>query len=194
MSLARAAFSATAICLGVSTAYAQQAATSAATSQPPLFQGIMVDAKGKTVGRYVFSGRNNPEGYAEDLFLGAVVIRQISGTWVMLQMGDFKNGFADTDPQAMQFYYQSTDCKSTAYLPVNTRGPNYATAPAIGYVVTIPPATAPSIYFAGSPANVTFGSRLYGGVCNTDSETLYAGPVQIVPLSGLGLTPPFSIK
>jgi hypothetical protein len=40
------------ICLGLSAAVAQQReTTTAATAQPPVFQGLMLDAKGKTVGR-----------------------------------------------------------------------------------------------------------------------------------------------
>jgi hypothetical protein len=56
MSLNRAVVSVAAIFLGVSAAVAQQPETAPAVSastltNPPVFQGLMVDAKGKTVGR-----------------------------------------------------------------------------------------------------------------------------------------------
>jgi hypothetical protein len=189
----------------VSAAVAQQAGTatnnaaasaSSALTNPPVFQGLMVDAKGKTVGRYVFSGLDNPNDFADmGNFGGGGVIRQINGIWVLLTVGDFKAGFYLYDPSLIQFYYQSTDCTGTAYLPVNTRQSTYATAPAIGYVMTIAPVTAPSIYFAGTPAGViTFPSRRYGGSCVSDGEAIYVGPAQSVPVSSLGLTLPFSIK
>jgi hypothetical protein len=156
----------------------------------------MMDAKGKTVGRYVFSGLNNPNDFADmGNFGGGGVVRQINGIWVLLTVGDFKAGFSLYDPSQFQLYYQSTDCTGTAYLPVNTRQPTYATTPAIGYVMTIAPATAPSIYFAGTPAGViTLPSRRYGGGCISSGEALYVGPVQIYPVASLGLTLPFSVK
>jgi hypothetical protein len=139
------------------------------------FQGL-----GWTAGRNVLA----------DAFLGGFVVRQIRGIWVMLAINEFKAGFTLFDNSLIQFYYQSTDCTGTAYLPVNARGSSYATAPAIGYVMTFPPATAPSIYFAGTPVNVTLKSRLYTGVCLADSEPLFVGPAQNVPVSSLGLTLP----
>ena len=53
-----------------------------AAAAPPLFQGIVVDANGKTVGRL---GAIGHEGYN-------TVIRQISGIWVELQF-DIVSGF-----------------------------------------------------------------------------------------------------
>jgi hypothetical protein len=207
MSLDRAVVSVVSIFLGLSAAVAQQAGTatnnaaasaSSALTNPPVFQGLMVDGKGKTVGRYMFSFNNNLDtGSAGDGFLGGFVVRQISGIWVLLVINDFKAGFTLIDPSQdqIQFYYQSTDCTGTAYLPVNARGSNYATAPAFGYVMTIPPATAPTIYFAGTPLGlITPSSRRYSGSCLSAGDPVYVGPAQNVPVSSLGLTPPFSIK
>jgi hypothetical protein len=67
MSLIRAVVSVASIFLGLSAAVAQQlgtatnkaaASASSALTNPPVFQGLMVDAKGKTVGRFFpnFSG------------------------------------------------------------------------------------------------------------------------------------------
>ena len=205
MSLSRAVSPIVSIFLGLSPAVAQQAGTttnnaaasaSNALTNPPVFQGLMVDAKGKDVGRYAFSYSNFAAfALPGDGFLGGFVVRQISRIWVVLTVNDFKAGFVLYDPSLIQYYYQSTDCTGTAYLPVNTRQSFAATAPAFGYVMTIPPATAPSIYFAGTPVNVILNSRLYSGVCFTESDdTFFVGPVETVPVSSLGLTLPFSIK
>ena len=75
MSIPRAIIIAS-ICLSLTAAVAQQReATTAATAKPPpLFQGVMEDAKGKTVGRIfpVLGGS------------GLYVVRQIDGVWVTL--------------------------------------------------------------------------------------------------------------
>src|ERR1700731_4059358 len=93
MSLIRAVVSIASIFLGLSAAVAQQAGTatnnaaasaSSGLTNPPVFQGLMVDAKGKTVGRYVFSGNAYSAGDLGDAFLGGFVVRQINGIWVML--------------------------------------------------------------------------------------------------------------
>jgi len=72
--------------------------------------------------------------------------------------------------------------------------------------VAVAPATAPSIYFAGTPAVLSVNSRLVnyspatGFICQGPSNfppggnPLYVGPAQNVPVSSLGLTLPFSIK
>ena len=52
----------------------------------------MVDAKGKTVGRFIFDPNNiTPGGQAPDS--AAYVVRQIGGTWVTLKIGDFNSGY-----------------------------------------------------------------------------------------------------
>jgi hypothetical protein len=181
--------------LGVSAALAQQpgiatsnAAVSAsnALTNPPVFQGLMVDAKGKTVGRFYPGGLN--------------VVRQINGVWVWLSISDLTTGF-QPDGSALYYYYQSTDCTGQAYLSIANGGNSHMTAPAYGQVLTIPPATAPSIYFAGTPASVvTIQSERNQNApptaCNPYSGgvPLGAGPVHNVPVSSLGLTLPFSIK
>ena len=52
MSLNRAVVSIASVFLGMSPALAQQAQTTTNTKAPPLFEGIVVDAKGKIVGRF----------------------------------------------------------------------------------------------------------------------------------------------
>jgi hypothetical protein len=92
----------------VTAATAQQPAVTGnapAAAQPPLFQGIMVDAKGKTVGRLVINvyGTN-------------FVVRQISGIWVELPVADVTTGFQITDNNNTVYYlYQSVDCAGQAY-------------------------------------------------------------------------------
>ena len=75
---------------------------------------------------------------------------------------------------------------------------HYATAPALGQVATVPPATAPSIYFAGAPLLLSFQSfRYIGQSCGSmgpGGDIEYAGPAQVFPVSSLGLTLPFSVK
>jgi hypothetical protein len=171
-----------------------------APPQPPEFQGLMVDAKGKTVGRLFIAFGNSPSFIGIPTALG--IVRQISGIWIALGIADFTTGFQTQDPTEFQKYYQSMDCTGQAYLPVSRSslggtfsGGTGVVGPAAGLVFTFPPATAPSIYFAGMPASaVNIQSRLYGGVCLSDPEPIYAGPIQSVPVSSLGLTLPFSIK
>jgi hypothetical protein len=184
MSLNRAVVSVAAIFLGVSAAVAQQPETAPAVSastltNPPVFQGLMVDAKGKTVGRLfipappiiVPSGSN-------------YVVRQINKIWVLLPVFDFTTGFFQT--VAPSFVYQSADCTGSAFMWANpgavdpVTGGVALTGPAIGMVTTIPPATAPSIYFSGSLRSLTINSiRFAGSPCSPFSggNPNYVGPV-----------------
>jgi hypothetical protein len=110
-----------------------------AATAPPLFQGIMVGAKGNTVGRL---GAIGHEGYN-------TVIRQISGIWVELQV-DVVAGFAT---KSFNYWYQSSDCTGQAYLMVNSNaGGGILELPAQGAVTLVSPTTEPSIYFAGTPS------------------------------------------
>jgi hypothetical protein len=81
---------------------------------------------------------------------------------------------------------------------VNSNTVPYVTAPPLAVIATIPPATAPSIYFAGTPASlVTINSYTQSGYCNVlapNGFTANMGPIQSVPVSSLGLTLPFSVK
>jgi hypothetical protein len=160
------------ILFALSAANAQQPEKSATT--PPVFQGLMVDAKGKTVGRVLDSN--------------GFIVRQISGVWVAIQVLAVV-GFEVKDPGSIAYYFQSADCSGPSYLLVGT-------LPAQGLVMTVPPATQPSIYFPGTPLSlVTFNSVLQSSGCSTiPSEPIYAGLTQSVPVSSLGLTPPFSVK
>jgi hypothetical protein len=184
MSSSRTVASVASIAFGLSAAVAQ-----------PVFESLMVDAKGKTVGRFfVEPGPNN------------FVVRQINGIWVWLQIADFKSGFTIVEPANgnLGFAYQSADCTGQAYLPVNgpadIGGPTVVTGPVMGVVTAIPPATAPSIYFAGELVQVTLQSfRYVGNPCQRwgdgpNPNYVYVGPAEIVPVSSLGLTLPFSIK
>lgn len=79
-------------------------------------------------------------------------------------------------------------------MSVNAAG---VTAPAMAIVTTIPPATAPSIYFAGTPSMVvtTNSSTYYGDpICNEPGTIAYMGAIQNVPVNSLGLTPPFHLQ
>jgi hypothetical protein len=84
------------------------------TVTPPLFQGIMVDAKGKTVGRIYFNALYYFYGVAVDM-----VIRQIDGIWMGLPVSDFTSGFTLYNPDNFAYWYQSSDCTGQAYMPVN---------------------------------------------------------------------------
>ena len=170
--------------------FAQNASveTNASLTAPPVFQGLMVDAKGKTVGRLVVNvyGTN-------------FVVRQISGAWVELPVDGVTTGFQITNNNnTVAYYYQSIDCTGQAYFSVSQANNNVG--PAYGVVATVPPATAPSIYFAGTPASklVMHSGRSAisgcGPINSPDGFPIAAGPAQIVPVSSLGLTLPFSIK
>jgi len=199
----RAIVSIASILLGlVTAAAAQQAETAAAASassaltNPPVFQGLMVDAKGKTVGR-LFPWFTASEGVVSDF-----VVRQISRVWVMLQV-DVLEGLTTSD--GFSYFYTSADCVGQAYLAVSSAAINNLAAalPARGYVVTIPPSTQPSIYFAGPPySNLVINSARdanngisLGSCYPAVGAPVFVGPAQSgVPVSSLGLTLPFSVE
>jgi len=187
MSLSRAALFIASIFLGLSPALGQQSQTSA---DPPLFEGIMVDAKGKTVGRLVI--------VINDL-LTNFVVRQMSGVWVALPVGDLTTGFQiSSNNNQIHYFYKSADCTEEAQFLVSPNNTN--TGPVFGVAAVVPPATQPSIYFAGMPASVVIihSFRVPGGGCQpmdpSGGSRLIVGPVQSAPVSSLGLTLPFSIK
>jgi hypothetical protein len=86
------------ICLGLSAATAQQRdATTAATAKaPPLFQGVMEDAKGKTVGRFLTVPGVSGLNYA---------VRQLSGVWVILKV-DPVTGFLTIEPMRPEIWLE----------------------------------------------------------------------------------------
>jgi hypothetical protein len=184
----------------VTAAAAQQAETAAAASassaltNPPVFQGLMVDAKGKTVGRFY-------PAFMPYLG-GATVVRQISGIWVSLNVVDLSSGFFVASPPGAlpPYYFQSIDCTGQAWMVLSSVQPTAAMAPVPSFVTAIPPVTAPSIYFAGTPTSVlTMQSTNQGENFNCyhfpgGGQSLYVGPARNVPVSSLGLTLPFSIK
>jgi hypothetical protein len=177
------------IFMGVSTALAQQPATKPKPPPPlPLFQGIMVDAKGKTVGRLGLLGRDGVN----------TVILQLSGTWVEVLV-DPLTGFISSPPL---YFYQTADCTLQVYLSFTLPGAGRMVLPAVAAAVAaIPPATEPSIYFAGTPTLMTpqsfkqlsdpSGCHVYNGEYGA---SLYVGLPQSVPVSSLGLTLPFSVE
>jgi hypothetical protein len=121
---------------------------------------------------------------------------QIQGIWVTLPVVDPASGFLSLQPQDLgtALYYQSSDCTGQAYMLINTFE---STAPAYGIVTAIPPATAPSIYYAGTPNLINFRSYSLLGVgasCVAASGSAILGPVQNYPVSSLGFTLPFSIQ
>jgi hypothetical protein len=163
----------------------------------------VVDANGTSVGQLLTV--TYPNGYD-------IIVRQIGGTWVQLLV-DVEVGFIqiqNANPPFLTdfaYYFQSVDCTGQAYLLPNRLATAYGAAslPALGTVATIPPSTQPSIYFAGLPVSrLNIGSwRNAGAVGGDTSNTIcnsntfisdYVGPAQSVPVSSLGLTPPFSIK
>jgi hypothetical protein len=53
----------------------------------------------------------------------------------------------------MKFLYQSSDCTGSAYISAGpTSDTSAVIGPTLGHVAMLPPATQPSIYFAGTPA------------------------------------------
>jgi len=209
MFLKRAAWSIASIFLGLTATVAQaqvqgtvapgQAQTTSVT--PPLFQGIMVDAKGKNVGRIYVNALASSGGLYGPA--AHMVIRQIDGVWVGLPVTDFTSGFTPYDPTSFQYYYPSADCTGQAYMFVNrifkSNGAELAAAiaPPIALVTTIPPSTEPYIYFAGAPAFVSMNSirvNPNAPCALTGPSTLWMGPIQSVPVSSLGLTLPFKVK
>jgi hypothetical protein len=187
MSSRRVVVSVASIFWSVSAAVAQPPETTAPASEPPLFQGIMVDANGKTVGRLI--GINSAD----------LVVRQISAVWVVLSVRDLTIGF-DSEQDAIPYFYQTTDCTGQAYFPVNLSDDHHVIEPVTGTVAIVAPATAPSIYFAGTPVSVVAAKsvRNAGQSCMTfnpnSPPSIAVGPAQSVPVSSLGLTLPFSVK
>jgi hypothetical protein len=173
---------------------ASAASASSALTNPPVFQGLMVDAKGKTVG-LLFPDSTSGVDY---------IVRQLNKIWVQLPI-DPLAGFPDQSGN-LRYVFQSVDCAGQGYFLLNWHS-NYsltaAALPALGLLATIPPSTQPSIYFAGAPVSkVTIGSfRYVGDICRTPQpddplagQPVGVGPAQSVPLSSLGLTLPFSVK
>jgi hypothetical protein len=201
----RVAWSIVSIFLGLTTAFAQVQGTVApgqvqgtTTVASPLFQGIVVDAKGKTVGRLVFEPLTGLE----------FVVRQINGIWVILRV-ILETGFALDN--FVTYFYQSADCTGQAYLSLgggqSTISPlggglyynawsATPIAPEIGTIAIVPPETVPSIYFAGKPASVLNINSYTVGTpfCQAGVANIAVGLPQSVPMSSLGLTPPFSVK
>jgi hypothetical protein len=66
------------------------------SSEPPLFEGIMVDARGKTVGR-LDSGGN-------------FVVRQIRGIWTQLAVADLQTDLYIWRNR-VDYFYESEDCR-----------------------------------------------------------------------------------
>jgi hypothetical protein len=166
---------------------------------PPRPQGtqggtLLIDANGKTVGSIYING------FAQQFYSGLhAVLQQIGGIWVELPVTDFTSGFtSSSDGSNLLYYYQSTDCTGQAYIYVNHAYETSA-APAVAIVTTIPPATAPSIYFAGTPVtgiitNSARGPASTECVVASANQYAYMGPVQIYPVSSLGFTPPFHLQ
>jgi hypothetical protein len=191
MSMSRAVLSIALNLVGLSAALAQQPAQSAAAAAS-VFQGLMVDARGMIVGRVVSES---------DYGAATLVVRQISGIWVVLRVGDFTTGIGNGGDDTLTYWYQSADCTDQAYLPLNPAGLGYVTGPVFGTVATVPPAAMPTIYFAGTPVSVVEAksARPAGQSCvtlNPDNSPvpIAVGPPQSVPVGSLGLTLPFSIK
>jgi Sulfatase-modifying factor enzyme 1 len=124
MSSSRAVLSIALNFVGLSAAVAQQPAQSAAAAAS-VFQGLMVDARGMIVGRVVSES---------DYGAATLVVRQISGIWVALRVGDFTTGIGNGGDDTLTYWYQSSDCADQAYLPLNPAGLAYVTGPVFGTV------------------------------------------------------------
>jgi hypothetical protein len=180
MSLIRAVVSVVSIFLGLSAAVAQQQATTAnapPAAQPPLYQGILVDAKGKNVGRLL--GVN-------------VVVREVSGIPVAINVAS--SGFVpdfDTPQGPAIVFFQSADCTGNGFLEATD-------VPIRGFVVTNPPTiTQPSLVYPGKPATMSIASSRYAndsGHCYPGPYTSIFGPMQTVAVATFGLVPPFTSK
>jgi hypothetical protein len=112
-----------------------------------------------------------------------VVLLQISGMWMALPVADPTSGFTSISADGFNVFYQSTDCTGQPLLFVNSNKGGWATGPVLGNVVTIPPATAPSIYFAGTPTSMaTIGSVRHGSssCAMTGTPVGYVGPMQSI--------------
>jgi len=115
---------------------------------------------------------------------------------VALPLLDFTTGFRTDFPADIQPWYQSADCTGPAYLAVSPIPAANAAVngPAAAQIVTVPPATAPSIYFAGAPTAVLIMGSTRTNNCYPYGDYGGVGLLQSVPLSNLGLTLPFSLK
>jgi hypothetical protein len=147
---------------------------------------MVVDANGNAVGQL---GRNDNV---------TSIIRQISGIWVEIPV-DVANGFVPTKDffNGANCFWQSADCTGQAYLAQRGGGSGTSSFLSQAVIATISPATQPSIYFAASPMLLTmqsYKSFLLNNACQAIQTTIYVGLPQNVSVSGLGLTPPFSIK
>jgi hypothetical protein len=120
---------------------------------------LLVDANGKTVGRFFPNLFGAASGYGPYQVPYHGVMLQIQGIWMTLPVNDLASGFANASPNSIGLYYQTTDCTGQAYMFVNSA---YGiTVPQLAVVLTIPPATAPSIYYAGTPSQIIAPSRIF---------------------------------
>jgi hypothetical protein len=175
MPLGRAVVSVASIFLGVSAAWAQQSQVqlqSKTMPEPPLVQGIVVDAKGKTVGR----------------LLNGVVVRLVNGTPVAIPVDS--NGFQGGGLDNAVFLFQSADCTGTKYMDAGS-------ILTTGSIITAPPSVpVPTLFFpAGTPTLRTIASLTEGGPCvPVPPMASMVGVTQSADVSSWGLVPPFKVK
>jgi hypothetical protein len=145
-------------------------------------QGVVVDANGKFVGALLSQN---------------VVTLKLNGIWVAL--GVTASGFPVAGTiTSVHFYYPTSDCSGPSYINIDLP----RTALTVQSPQPIPvPTPVPTILFAGNPVqNLHILSYVpYNGnnvVCTAASPNTYilVGPTQGIPLSSLGLTPPFTVK
>jgi hypothetical protein len=107
--LSRAIVSVASIFLGLSAASAQQQATTLPAAQAPLYQGVMVDSKGKNVGRII--GINQ-------------VVREVNGIPVVMDANSsgflFYNPLDVYDPanyyRRTHVFFKSADCTGAGFI------------------------------------------------------------------------------
>jgi len=200
------------ISLGLTTAFA--APPPPPGPPTPLFQGVMVDAKGKTVGRFYpppalqLFYQSNPV----EISWFPQVVRQINGIWVSLTV-DAQNGFFNALNQSVIAVFPADNCIPPAYFPTGpfiipafnniiALSPNFP-GTVQGVPFTVPGVSSPSIYFAGTPISES-GIQSYRTSDNSCISLISypgpgplpmsIGPVQSVPVSSFGLTLPFSVQ
>jgi hypothetical protein len=122
------------IFMGLSAAVAQQAETKA-TSPPRLFEGLVIDAKGKTVGRLV--------GYDS-------VVLTVDGVWLAILVDP--TGFTNAGPTSLNIFYTSINCSGAGYM--------VAGLPSFAWVVSTPSTfvAQPTLFFPGLPNSRTLRS------------------------------------
>jgi hypothetical protein len=163
-----------------------------AFARSPLFQGIVLDAKGKTVGRLAATAGSTGQ---------CVVVRKIGGVWVGLPIYALSTGLTTGDG-FLPYMYQSADCTGEPYFPRDLYS-GYDIL-SVAFIGVFSPATEPTITFAGTPVSLlNIKSLRYlqsapAPPCQTvggaNGAPRYVGLPQTIPLSSLRLCSALSYR